>query len=237
MKNNRKISKIGYDIVVFDCDSTLTGIEGINFLAKRNNKEKDVKILTEKAMNGEVKFEDVFSKRLNLIKPRKKDLEKLYRQYLKHRIKDAKKVISLLQKAGKKVYIITGGYQGPVNKFADYLGIPKENVFAVELKFDKNGDYLNYNVKNTLTKSMGKKKVLQKIKKLGSVIFVGDAAIDLEAKSAVDFFVGFGGFVSRPAVKKGADIFINFKSLTPLLSLAQGFKPEKSICFSLKNRL
>ena len=226
MKNNRKISRTGYDIIVFDCDSTLTGVEGINFLAKKNNKIKQVEKLTEKAMNGEVRFEDVFSKRLNMIKPRKKDLELLYQEYLKHQIQDAKKVIILLKKAGKKFYIVTGGYEIPVKKFATYLGISKKNVFAVELKFDKNGHYLNYNINNILTRSNGKKVILKEIKKNGSVLFVGDGAIDLEVKNIVDLFVGFGGFSVRPKVKKNADIFINSKCLIPILTLMKGINPK-----------
>lgn len=222
MRDNTKFLTIGYDIVVFDCDSTLTEIEGIDLLAKRAGKEKEVKVLTEKAMNGKVEFKEVFHRRLNLIRPKKTDLDWLYKQYIKYQIKDAKEVIRLLHKAGKRVYVVTAGYEDPVKKFATYLGVPKENIFAVELKFDENGYYLGYNAKNVLTKSTGKRKVLQKISRLGSVIFVGDGATDLEAKNVVDLFVGFGGVVSRSIVQKNADVFINLKTLSPVLVLAQG---------------
>jgi hypothetical protein len=45
-----------YDKVVFDCDSTLTKIEGIDELAKLKGKYKAVKTLTNKAMCGLLNF-------------------------------------------------------------------------------------------------------------------------------------------------------------------------------------
>lgn len=226
MKNNRKFLTTGYDIVVFDCDSTLTGIEGVDLLAKKKGRGKEVETLTKEAMNGKMRFEDIFPTRLNLIKPKKEELDWLYKEYIKHQVEDAKEVVEQLQNLGKKVYIISGGYDLPVKKFAAYLGVSRENVFAVELKFHQNGNYLGYNLKNVLTKNRGKRLVLKRLNKLGSLIFVGDGATDLEAKDIVDLFVGFGGVICRPIVQKNADIFINFKSLAPILALAQGTRSQ-----------
>ncbi|MFQ6049828.1 MAG: HAD-IB family phosphatase [Candidatus Paceibacterales bacterium] len=224
MKKKRRFLPTGYDIVVFDCDSTLAEIEGIDLLAKRLGREKEVATLTNQAMNGKINFEDVFPARLNLIKPKRKDLEWLGRQYIKHQVKDAKRVIRKLQNLGKKVYIVTAAYETPVKKFATYLGIPAENVFTVELKFGRDEEYLGYNTKNPLIKNKGKRKVLQELAKFGSLLFVGDGATDLEAKDVVDTFVGFGGAVCRPVVREKADIFINLKTLIPIVALAQGVK-------------
>ena len=38
--------------------------------------------------------------------------------------------------------------------------------------------------------------------------FVGDGASDLEAKPAVDFFVGFGGVRERGVVREKADVYV-----------------------------
>lgn len=69
-KNNQLL----YERIIFDCDSTLSTIEGIDYLAEIAGKGSEVADLTSKAMNGEVKFEDVFAKRLDIIQPRKEQL-------------------------------------------------------------------------------------------------------------------------------------------------------------------
>ena len=58
-----------YDLVFFDCDSTLSAIEGIDELARLKGKEGRVGLLTNKAMDGELDLADVYGKRLKAIKP------------------------------------------------------------------------------------------------------------------------------------------------------------------------
>lgn len=221
--------KTKYDIVVFDCDSTLTKIEGINELARLKGKEKEVAALTTKAMNGELDFKEALRKRLDLIKPEKKDLKWLAQRYVENEVKDAKKLITILKQLGVKVCIITGAYREAVQIFAESLGVKKENVFAVDLKFGKNEDYLGYDYRNPLTKNDGKRKVLQGLAKKGRILFVGDGATDLAAKDEVDLFVGFGGVVKRLIVKKYADVFLEQETLLPVLDLVLGDKGKHGI--------
>ena len=43
-----------YRHVIFDCDSTLTKVEGIDILAEAAGKGDEVRRLTDAAMNGEI---------------------------------------------------------------------------------------------------------------------------------------------------------------------------------------
>jgi phosphoserine phosphatase len=70
-----------YQNIIFDCDSTLTTIEGIDWLAKRKGKEAEVQVLTAQAMDGRIEFEQVFAKRLALIRPERKDLNWFRRRH------------------------------------------------------------------------------------------------------------------------------------------------------------
>jgi len=214
------ILKKGFNNIVFDCDSTLSEIEGIDFLAKKRGKEKEVKVLTQQAMDGKIRFEDVFKKRLDLIQPKREDLDWLAGEYIRHCVSDAKEVIEQLKSLGKNVFVVTGGYKIAVVKFCDYLGISRKHIFAVEMEFNKEGEYIRYNEKNVLTRSGGKIEVLKKIRETGPTLFIGDAVTDLEAKPVVDLFIGFGGVVKREMVQKNADIYINKKSLMPVINLA-----------------
>ncbi len=57
-----------YDGVVFDCDATLSALEGIDQLAALAGVADAVSALTHRAMNGEVPLEAVYGERLALIR-------------------------------------------------------------------------------------------------------------------------------------------------------------------------
>ena len=182
MKKNHSARKNGYDIVVFDCDSTLTKIEGVDLLAKLKGKEKEVKVLTEMTMNGHLPFQRALHQRLEMVKPTKKELRWLGEQYIENRLSDAREVIARLKEAKKKVYIVTGGYREAVKIFAEYLGIQKKNIFALNLRFGKNENYLGPDWENPLSRHDGKREILRRISRQGKTIFVGDGATDQEAQ-------------------------------------------------------
>ena len=58
-----------FDAVCFDCDSTLSRIEGINELARRAGCEAEIASLTEAAMNGDTPLEEIYGKRLDILQP------------------------------------------------------------------------------------------------------------------------------------------------------------------------
>lgn len=209
----------GYKNVVFDCDSTLTFIEGVDEIAKLKGLDEEVKRITHQGMNGEISFAESLYRRLSLLKPTRKNVEYLYDLYVHNLIDDVPQLVKALQFLGKEVYIATGGFQPAVEKLAEYLGIDKKNVFGVHLKFGKNEDFVGLR-KNHLTSRGGKKRVLREISKSGQTLFVGDGATDLEAKEVVDLFVGFGGVVVREVVKRNSPLFIKSKSLAWVLPLA-----------------
>ena len=60
-----------YDLIFFDCDSTLSTIEGIDELARFKGKEWRVSVLTQKAMDGELDLGDVYGKRLKSVTGRR----------------------------------------------------------------------------------------------------------------------------------------------------------------------
>jgi len=63
-------------IICFDCDSTLSTIEGIDELARVRGSDvfKQVEAMTHQAMDGKIPVEEVFGKRLEIIKPTRNDV-------------------------------------------------------------------------------------------------------------------------------------------------------------------
>ena len=209
------------DDVIFDCDSTLSSIEGIDELALRSGHGERVAALTHAAMNGEVPLERVYAERLNIIRPALADVEAIGQRYCQTEVPGARAVIAQLHSLGRRVFIVSGGIYQAVLPFALSLGIAAEDVRAVRLVFDKHGGYMGF-AASPLTTSTGKRETVRALRTAGRrAMLVGDGASDLAAKDEVDLFVGFGGVVARDVVRAGAHVFIDGASLLPILDLAR----------------
>jgi phosphoserine phosphatase len=227
-----------YDLIFFDCDSTLSTIEGIDELAKLKGKEQRVGLLTQKAMDGDLDLRDVYGKRLHAIRPTRGQLQAIEELYWQTLVPDAAEVVAALLYLKKTVFIISGGLAEPVRGFGRRLGVPTENIRAVELEYNQlAGEWWKYHEPSTrtgetfmdydngpLTVSSGKPQVVRELagERAGRRMMVGDGASDLATQHEVDLFVGFGGVVAREKVRQGAAVFVQSASLAPLLPLAVG---------------
>lgn len=228
-----------YDLVFFDCDSTLSTIEGIDELARLKGKEQRVGLLTQKAMDGDLDLSEVYGKRLRAINPTRTELETIRNIYLETLVEDAAAVISALQFLQKHVYIISGGLLDAVKGFGERLGVAPDHIRAVELQYNElSGNWWHYQdpriqgqqkymdyENGPLTVSAGKPEIVHQLAgdTWGRRILVGDGVSDLATRqNGVDLFVGFGGVVVRPKVEQNADVFIYTRSLAPMLPLVCG---------------
>jgi len=207
-------------LLLFDCDSTLSAIEGIDELGRLRGPEvfKAVEDMTTQAMDGSTPMESIFAKRLDMIKPTLKELESIGQKYIQQVEPTAVDTIKKLKAAGWTVIIVSGGFTQAIRPLAQYLGI--ERVEAVELRFNADGSYAGYVESCPTAKSKGKNVVVLKLRdefKAYQMILVGDGASDLEVKGDVDKMIGFGRYTARPKVKAGADAFIT--SLDQLIAL------------------
>jgi phosphoserine phosphatase len=227
----------GFDLIFFDCDSTLSTIEGIDELARLKGKELRVSVLTNKAMNGDLDLSEVYGKRLKAIRPTRGQLKEIEERYYETLVEDAREVVAALHFIGKKVFIISGGLEDAVRGFGRRLGVPIENIRAVPLEYNQlagewwrndepnqhQATYLEY-VEGPLTVSTGKPQIIQELagKHYGRRFMVGDGSSDLATRSVVDLFVGYGGVVARDKVKQESEVFVQTASLAPILPLAGG---------------
>ena len=207
-------------LICFDCDSTLSAIEGIDELARLRGLAVlgRVEEMTNDAMEGRLPVERVFERRLQLIEPRREDLATVGRQYVATVEPTARATIAALVARGWTVVIVSGGFTPAIRPLADYLGVAR--IEAVELYFTPEGTYDGFDESAPTARSGGKAEVLARLRaelKPEMAVMVGDGVSDLEAKPPADRFIGFGGYVVRPKVKAGADAFIG--ALAELLNL------------------
>lgn len=208
------------DAVVFDCDATLSRIEGIDVLAKANGVAEQVRLLTEQAMAETGLSGDIYNQRLALVKPTAQQLATLGDEYYAHLTPDVDRVIQALQQLHKVVYVISAGIQRAVEDFAEHLNIPKENVFAVDVYFDNAGHYSGYETQSPMTRQRGKREVVEKLKQQHPcILHIGDGMNDVEAATVVERFIGYGGAYFRKNIAALCDFYITSQSITPLLPL------------------
>ncbi len=204
-----------FPCICFDCDSTLSAIEGIDELAVRAGREAEVEPLTTAAMNGLLPIEDIYARRLEILRPDREALRWLGQRYIETQVEGARAAVAALQQAGRKVFIVSGGLKSPVVALAAELGIAPANVRAVDVYLDERGRYRDFERGSPLTRSDGKARIAAELAaKFGPVALVGDGVTDVAARSGGAFVVGFGGVVRREAVVNGADLFVEGPSLS-----------------------
>lgn len=208
----------GFASVVFDCDSTLVRIEGIDELA--GPRIDEVRRMTEQAMDGSLALEEVYGRRLALIDPTREAVDALGRAYLETLVDDTRETVAALLWLGKDVRVVSGGLRPPVEAVATALGIASDHVAAVGITFDASGRYLEFERESPLARSGGKPDVVAAWGLPRPSLLVGDGSTDLEARAAVDCFAAFMGVVWREAVAAGADVVLRAPTLAPVLALA-----------------
>ncbi|MCC5789242.1 MAG: HAD-IB family phosphatase [Opitutales bacterium] len=198
--------------IVFDCDSTLSSIEGVDELARLKGESvyREIEAMTNAAMNGEIAVEEVFAKRLALLNPSRDDIAEVGLLYIREMVPGLKQALEQLRKDDWGFVILSGGFREAILPLARELGIAR--VEAVDLRFDAAGNYRGFDEAYPTTRTGGKPEVLQRLKEecpeTSYWVMVGDGVSDLETKPEVDLFLGYGGVVEREKVKAGADAYL-----------------------------
>jgi len=227
---------LGFQRVIFDCDSTLVTVEGIDELARLKGLSDRIAELTRLAMDGALPLEKVYAERLELLQPTRAELTRVGRIYRRTLVPDAAEVVAALQAVGVEVFIVSGGLKAAVLDLAVALKIPAANVYAVSVELDPlQGEWWDYArhrfagnpderylafAPTPLAESDGKVKVVRDLSVNARTLMVGDGSTDLVTKSVAKLFVGFGGVERRPAVLNGAEVFVDTPGLASILPLA-----------------
>ncbi len=208
---------MSFDVICFDCDSTLSRIEGIDELARRVGLGEEMSRLTDAAMNGVLPLEAVYERRLSLIRPDQASINWLADLYIAEIVEGVKEVFAYLLSQDKAVHIVSGGLRQAILPLAQYLGLPESHVHAVDIYFNEDGSYRNYDLNSPLARTGGKALVVGTLKGQCSLIMVGDGKTDMEAKQAGAYVLGFGGVADRAIVRELADFYTTEPNLLSVL--------------------
>ncbi|KAF3987075.1 hypothetical protein FT663_04458 [Candidozyma haemuli var. vulneris] len=211
-------------LFIFDMDSTLIYQEVIELIAAYANIEDKVAEITERAMNGELDFNDSLRERVLLLKGI--DASTLWDELkLKLQITNgARELCKALKKLGVVMGVCSGGFTPLASFIKEQLGL--DYAYANNLGVDDSnkldgttfGPVVNGDMKAQLLQDIAAKHDID----TNSAVAVGDGANDLKMMSVAGWGVAWN---AKPKVQKEAPCCLNTKSLQDILYI-MGFDDE-----------
>ena len=120
-------------LCVMDVDGTLILEEVIDLLGREAGCEEEISQITSQAMRGEIDFESSLRKRVSLLEGLSISVfDKVFNSI--HLTPNAQKFISILQKNGILVGLVSGGFTPIVERLAKFLGITYFSANNLEVK-------------------------------------------------------------------------------------------------------
>ena len=166
-------------LCVMDVDGTLILEEVIDLLGREAGCEEEISQITSQAMRGELDFESSLSKRVSLLEGLPiSALDKIFNSI--HLSLNAQEFISILQKKGILVGLVSGGFTPIVERLAKSLGIAYFSANQLEVK----DGLLTGKLVGQIISPQVKKETLEKWRKelkfsKERTVAIGDGANDL----------------------------------------------------------
>ena len=203
-------------LCIMDVDGTLIAEEVIDLLGREAGCEAEISEITNQAMRGELDFERSLRERVALLKGLPISvLDTVFKSI--HLSQNAQKFISILQKNGILVGLVSGGFSPIVERLAKSLGITYFSANQIEVK----DGFLTGQLFGEIVTAQVKQATLEKWRKeLGlskeRTIAIGDGANDLlMLKSA-----GRGiAFCAKEVVKAEIACHVDTRDLLEVLPL------------------
>ena len=120
-------------LCVMDVDGTLILEEVIDLLGREAGREEEISLITSRAMRGELDFETSLRERVALLKGLPDSVFDTVFNSI-HLTPNAQKFISILQKNGILVGLVSGGFIPIVDRLAKSLGIAHFSANQLEVK-------------------------------------------------------------------------------------------------------
>ncbi len=201
-------------LLISDMDSTMIEQECIDELADFVGKKAHVAAITERAMNGELVFEDALRERVKLLAGL--SVEKL-QQCFDQKITPmagAKELVAAFKRQGGKAVLVSGGFTFFTERVAKMLGFDEHYSNILEIE---NGT-LTGKVREPI---LGKEAKLAELErqcellsiKRENVIAIGDGANDLPMLKAAGLGIAYH---AKPVVQQQVSCCINYRDLSAI---------------------
>ena len=203
-------------LIVFDMDSTIVDFETINQMASFAGVDREVEEITERAMNGELDFEEALRSRVRLLKGTPiSALEEIAKNI--QLTPGSEELIHHLKQVGYKTALISGGFTYFTDILKERLGFDYTFANVLEIK----GGILTGEIEGEIIDASAKGRIvndLARIEGIGpeNVVAVGDGANDCLMIQNAGLGVAFN---AKEILKKVSDGSLSKENLIGLLNV------------------
>jgi hypothetical protein len=203
-------------LICFDCDSTLITGEVIEMLAAHAGREAEVAAVTERAMRGELDFEESLRERV-------KALAGLDASVIDEVARDivltpgARTTIRTLKRLGYKTAVVSGGFIQVLADLAADLDLDYVRANTLEIVDGKlTGNVIGKVVDRAAKADFLKEFAADSGLEMHQTVAVGDGANDIDMISAAGLGIAFN---AKPALREIADTSVNSPFLDEVLHM------------------
>ena len=200
-----------------DMDSTLITIETVDELADLVGLKPQVAAITERAMRGEIEYNESLEQRVALLEGLDESaLDRVYEERLKL-TSGAERLLSTVRRAGIKTLLVSGGFTRITERLKARLALDYTHANTLETRQGK----LTGRLLGRIVNADGKRDELIRVRDaLGirgeQVIAIGDGANDLKFMAEAGVNIAFH---AKPIVRAHATHAINYVGLDGVLNL------------------
>jgi phosphoserine phosphatase len=206
----------GMRLVVMDVDSTLVQGEVIEMLAEHAGCLDEVRVVTERAMRGDLDFEESLHARVALLAGLDASaLDRVYDDLVL--APGARTLVRTLKRLGYRFAIVSGGFTHVTDRIAADLGID----FAAANELEVVDGKLTGRIVGPVVDRAGKAEALRRFAaevgvSQAATVAIGDGANDLDMLSAAGLGIAFN---AKPVVQRAADTAVNVPYLDAIMYL------------------
>ena len=210
------LTRHGMRLIVLDVDSTLIQGEVIEMIAAHAGCRAEVAEVTERAMRGELDFEESLRARVALLKGVPASaIHEVYDSI--HLNPGARTMVRTLRRLGYRFAIVSGGFSQITSRLAADLGIHYQRANELEIV----DGLLTGDIVGDVVDRAGKARALREFAaELGipesATVAIGDGANDLDMLSAAGLGVAYN---AKPVVRSQADAAVNVPYLDTIMYL------------------
>ncbi len=203
-------------LIVFDMDSTIVDFETINQIAQFAGVDREVEAITERAMNGELDFEEALRSRVRLLKGTTiESLEEIAKNI--QLTPGSEELIHHLKQVGYKTALISGGFTYFTDILKERLGFDYTFANVLEIK----GGVLTGEIEGEIIDATAKGRIVNDLARIegispDNVVAVGDGANDCLMIQNAGLGVAFN---AKDILKKVSDGSLSKENLIGLLNV------------------
>jgi phosphoserine phosphatase len=204
-----------FRLLVMDMDSTLITMETIDELADMVNIKAEVAAITERAMRGEIEYDQSLRERLALLKGLDESaLQRVYDERLKFS-PGAERMLEKVRAAGIKTLLVSGGFTYMTDRLRSRVKLDYTHSNVLEISNGKLTGKVIGEIVNADAKLAAMRRIAAEIgASKEQIAGVGDGANDLKFMAECGVSIAYR---AKPVVREKTTYAINHAGLDALL--------------------